>query len=627
MDLLKTSILVVVLALPALAGCLGDDDGDDGMPDPSGTTSVFERNELPFNTSSTTHSWTLEAGQYDIISPGTQYFTSAGLEATEGVPAVIGDDLVSIGVHFPDIPGCDWGSDSLPPECNIPVIADVGPYYSATVGLPEAQLEGDAPVTEYTCGRLMCTLVDNFVPHGYAVAMVSVLGTGDSGHCMDLMGSAEQAGVQAAVEFLGTQAWSNGNVGLIGRSYDGSTPWEAAMVDSEHLKTIVPISGLMGQYDLMWRNGSAELRGPGVLYGLYAAMTIDGDASDAAQVLCPDYLLGGPEGVINYLAGSNAADPAYEYWSERYFYDDVVANYEGSIYYIHGMQDWNVDNHQAFPYYNQLLDEGFEMKGFFGQWQHEYPDRRSEHQNNPQDYGGTAYPQSVRYDWTQDLLEWFDHYLMETGPQPALHVEIQDTTGQWRVESEYPPRDAERVTVGFDTADSFAVSGTGANTQVPQVSQTHSVTLTFPALDQQNDTRIAGNIHLPVTVTPTGPGGQIGAELRDAETGLRLGHAVMDLRYHAGGNEMQAVAPGMPITAQMEFFALDTVLPAGHGLELALMGTVEDYLPSTTSEPVIVDLTDASSLRLPVVERDGSTFFTPPVWYDDEGDPLDEDTE
>ena len=38
---------------------------------------------------------------------------------------------------------------------------------------------------------------------------------------MDLMGTAEQLGVDAAVTWLGTQAWSNGRVAMIGKSYDG----------------------------------------------------------------------------------------------------------------------------------------------------------------------------------------------------------------------------------------------------------------------------------------------------------------------------------------------------------------------------------------------------------------------
>ena len=41
-------------------------------------------------------------------------------------------------------------------------------------------------------------IIDQILPHGYAFAQVSVMGTGRSNHCMDLMGNAEQLGVDAA---------------------------------------------------------------------------------------------------------------------------------------------------------------------------------------------------------------------------------------------------------------------------------------------------------------------------------------------------------------------------------------------------------------------------------------------
>ena len=44
------------------------------------------------------------------------------------------------------------------------------------------------------------------------------------------MGHDEQAGIKAAVDWLGTQSWSNGKVGAIGKSYDGSTPWNAQCI-------------------------------------------------------------------------------------------------------------------------------------------------------------------------------------------------------------------------------------------------------------------------------------------------------------------------------------------------------------------------------------------------------------
>ena len=99
-------------------------------------------------------------------------------------------------------------------KTKVPVIAEIGPYYN----------DGDVDALT-PADRLGRFLIENFVPHGFGVAQVSVFGTGDSNHCMDLMGHDEQAGIKGAVDWLGTQEWSNGKVGAIGKSYDGSTPW------------------------------------------------------------------------------------------------------------------------------------------------------------------------------------------------------------------------------------------------------------------------------------------------------------------------------------------------------------------------------------------------------------------
>ena len=64
-------------------------------------------------------------------------------------------------------------------------------------------------------------------------------------------------------------------------------------------------------------------------------------------------------------------------------------------------------------------------------------------------------------------------------------------------------------------------------------------------------------IHL--SAVPTFDGGQVFVEMQDAETGLRLGHATMDVRYHAGGYEAQTVIPGQEITLLMEFQAIDAI--------------------------------------------------------------------
>ena len=86
-------------------------------------------------------------------------------------------------------------------------------------------------------------------------------------------------------------------------------------------------------------------------------------------------------GAAAYMTGDNLAWMGSDYWEERYFLDRAMEVYNGSIYIIHGMQDWNVDPHQVFGgpsginWYQTYIDEGYEVRGMIGQWGHNYPDQ------------------------------------------------------------------------------------------------------------------------------------------------------------------------------------------------------------------------------------------------------------
>ena len=107
-------------------------------------------------------------------------------------------------------------------------------------------------------------------------------------------------------------------------------------------------------------------------------------------------------------------------------------------------------------------------------------------------------------------------------------------------------------------------------------------------------------------------GGQIFAEMQDAETGIRLGHATMDIRYHQGGSEPTTVFSGQSLVMLMEFQGIDALLPAGHGIRIVLTETGEDYLAPACglSCPISVD---GGMLSLPHIHRsdDSNILITP----------------
>ena len=506
---------------------------------------------------------------------GTHHFVEFDLPVEEGGAAPNGQ--VSLAVWVPVM------EDNM----TVPVIAEFGPYFD------EASVEtGGIEEPGTWLGTMM---IEQIIPHGFAFAQVSVMGTGRSNHCMDLMGTAEQLGVDAAVTWLGTQEWSNGNVGMIGKSYDGSTPWQAAMFGNEHLTTIVPISGLIGVMELMWRNGSSEARAPIMHNGVYGSYGLDGDLEDTGN-MCPDYIAGPATGGAAWAWGSEAAG---DYWGERYFLDRVIDNYNGSVYLIQGMHDWNVDPHMAVPTINRLYDADIEAKGLFGQWDHDYPDRpQIMFDRSGVGRGGEAFPEMVRMDWMQDLLEWFTYYLKNEGPQPWLGVEIQSNQGEWRFEDRYPMSETTEVIWELGSAD--LVSSGDGNAIRPDASS--GPVYQTPPLEE--DLYFGGLPRLHVNVNTATTGGQIYALMEDCYEGtcIHIGHAIMDLRYHAGGSQVQTWTPVFEeITAVMEFFPMDVEVEAGHSIKLTLRSTGEDYLPSAAS--TLVTVVDAgSTLQLDVFD-------------------------
>ncbi len=579
------AIVVLFILLAATVGMPQGLMGNDGSSSSHWLPPVEERTGKIYDDSDVFSrvSWN---GSHAVGEVQSIFVEVPAITLKDGGAGATGDAEVHLGLWLPVIEGCDY-TGNISEECKIPVIAEIGPYYD----------DGDVDALT-PADRLGRFLIENFVPHGFGVAQVSVFGTGESNHCMDLMGLDEQAGIKAAVDWLGSQPWSNGKVGAIGKSYDGSTPWNAAAAGSDYLTTIVPMSGLIGLHELMWRNGSMEARGAIMHNGVYGSFGLDGDLEDA-QNGCEGYMEGYYAGLAAYATGDDLSWMKSDYWTERYFLDRAMEMYNGSIYIIHGMQDWNVDPHMAFPTHQIAIDNGFEVKGLYGQWMHDYPDRPGGHD------GGIGFPWSLRWDWADDLLEWFDFYLRDNGPQPRLIAEIQDDLGGWRVEGTYPPMDTYWNEMTLDQCDITSGSDT--------VTTTSQTVLDCGTMEE--DFRIIGMPTIHIGARMLGTSGHLFVEMQRGSDGSHLGHAVMDLRFADGGKDgVAAYIPGTTVLAKMEFFAMDVVLEAGDNLVLVITQTGEDYIPSTVSTTQVnVFLDDRSTLSLSTVDRTCDDLFLPPM--------------
>ena len=573
-----------------LSGCLSDNsDDENGSSSYISYPEPWDRANLIYDDSDVFSRVTIN-GTYNTSAPQSIYVPVPTITAADGGAGVTGGAEVHLGLWLPEIDGCDFTAGNVSEECKVPVLADVGPYYD----------DGDVSATT-PADRLGRFLIENYVPHGYAVAQVSVFGTGNSNHCMDLMGTDEQRGIDAAVSYLGEAAWSNGKVGLIGKSYDGSTPWQAATFGNPYLATIVPMSGLIGVHELMWRNGSMEARGPIMHNGVYGSFGIDGDGGDAEN-LCEGYIEGYVNGPAAYQTGGMVDFAGNTYWTERSFLSRVLENYQGSIYIIQGMQDWNVDPHMAFPIHQQVEEAGIEIKTLAGQWAHDYPDRVEGHSSQTAGRGAEAYPYTLRWDWADEMLYWFDWYLKGEGRAPTLGVEMQDNRGGWRFETTYPAPDTEYL----------AINGADMGPDGTSMSASSSITMSYGPFEE--DVYIAGMPTFHIPVTPSTLNGAHGFLEMTDENGMHLGHAVMDFRFHAGGRDGQlSLIPYVEVTGLMEFMPMDVFISAGETIIITLTQTGEDYVPSSSSVGGYSVDWSASTLTLPIVKRTCDDLFQAPM--------------
>lgn len=96
---------------------------------------------------------------------------------------------------------------------------------------------------------------DFFVPRGYGQIIVNARGTGGSGGTWTLLDQQERDDLHDVIEWIATQPWCDGNVGMLGVSYFAMAQLAAATTKPPHLKAIAPLLTTDDVYDAVWHHG------------------------------------------------------------------------------------------------------------------------------------------------------------------------------------------------------------------------------------------------------------------------------------------------------------------------------------------------------------------------------------
>ena len=135
---------------------------------------------------------------------------------------------------------------------------------------------------------------ERWVPHGYVVIRIDSRGAGWSPGFMSPHSARETEDIYQCIEWAGTQAWSNGKVGILGISYYARNQWEVAVRNPPHLAALIP-----------WEGGNDRYRDSSYHGGILSQFQ---DAWSRHQVTNVQYGRG-EKGRKNPLTGESVAGP------------------------------------------------------------------------------------------------------------------------------------------------------------------------------------------------------------------------------------------------------------------------------------------------------------------------------
>ncbi|MFF3667833.1 Xaa-Pro dipeptidyl-peptidase [Microtetraspora malaysiensis] len=310
------------------------------------------------------------------------------------------------------------------PGLKVPTIIDESPYYDNSGRGNESErkvYDANGNLAKFPL------FYDNyFVPRGYAVLDVDMIGTTKSDGCPDVGGRGDVLGGKAVIDWLngrapayhadGTPAfadWSTGKAAMIGKSYDGTLANAVAATGVPGLETIVPISAISSWYRYQRSNG--------VIYNYnymsYLARAVDTDPAAKCAA-------------VRTRLDADADDRTGDYnafWAERDYVNGTVGDVSkvrASVFAVHTVNDLNVKPDHFSTWWEALADRNVPRKVWVGQYQHV----------DPFDFEGR------RDLWVDTLHRWFDHWLLgvRNGIMDEPRADVQVGPTSWITQRDWP---------------------------------------------------------------------------------------------------------------------------------------------------------------------------------------------
>jgi X-Pro dipeptidyl-peptidase len=522
----------------------------------------------------------------------------------------------------------------------VPIVYESSPYFSGTAGTAMwdvRQQVGAAPPTRTPAPPVRTrirpgisnSMVDTWVPRGFAVVHSEAPGTGLSQGCPTVGGAPEEQAPKAVIDWLNGRArgftnadgdeeitadWSTGKVGMTGTS-----PLAAATTGVDGLEAIIPVSPNTSYY--RYYRSYGLVRSPGGYLG------------EDMDVLYDFINSGNPDrrGYCNtnvrdreLTARIDRASGDYnDFWAGR----DLQKKLDGvkaATLLAHGLSDWNV-----MPDHSVLVYEALRARGV--------PARLFLHQ------GGHGGPPPLEM-----MNRWFTRYLydvengVDTEPKSWIVREGGERANPTPY-PDYPHPDASPVTLhlaagGVQTGGLTVAPtpGQGRETLVDNFSFSGATLahaewtdhrLLYLSPELADAVHLSGTPRVTIRLASNSPAANLTVWLVSlpwTEDRPGRGGAVIpgrggvvtrgwaDPRNHASLTSGEPLVPGQFYEMTFDLQPDDQIIPRGQRIGLMIFSSDREFTlwPAPGTE-LTVDL-DGTSLELPVVGGAAALTFAGP---------------
>ena len=476
-----------------------------------------------------------------------------------------------------------------------------------------------------------------------------VVGTGNSGGCYDYGGKRERETGYDVVEWVARQPWSNGRVGMIGGSYDGSTAIATASLRPPHLTTIVPEAAISRWYDYAYSGGMRYTvnnermshQDPGLVIdeqGFDTPLAFDFGIStvpptDPANPHYQERVVSRmqPCEEVEHIRNGYSVNPDYDaFWVDR----DYVRNASQvtiPVLVALNWGDWNVKQETGVRYWEALTHSRFRRLAVGTRWEgHGTP-------------GGDSGYKELRVEWMRHFLSGARNAVPRT---PPVISQTSDSKGAGPFITGPVPRTTplrlfaqEKTVNGYGRAllpskpgepgagVTYVPTGSGTESGALASARTGTGAAWFESPVLKQDVRIFGSptaqvwstvqrtwVTYAVSVVDIDPAFYTAAadQRQASETDALLGvtRGWLDSRYRNTLTKRQPWKPGLngaTVVAKPQ----DYVFRKGHAIGLLVMGEQTEWVvPKAYDDPaggagptVVVDTSGRTVLTLPVVGR------------------------